>query len=985
MFSQPDLDFSISQYNSKNGLKQNTVQNILYTADSRFLLSTYNGLIQFDGKRFVEIPYSKASNEKYFQTVVKTENPERYFAKDGVQNIHQIYPNGSRIQLPSYIKNVRQLTAFQDRIYLFTGQNQLYSYHVQKKEINELHPKELTAYNKIFATKNQLYLTTLKGIYTADKTYSQLTPIPIQITGGDLVVANLVSTENGHTYALVNNTFYKYDVVTKSFKPLMALPKPDGETFTNFAADNKENIYLITKRKLFHLHVPTGAIREIVVSSHSIIYRTLFYSEELNLLMLGTEADGLFILKPNSIKVYNEDNGFINNGCSFITTGKTDKDVFIGTMGNVLYHYENNALKPYTSFTEDFTSAAYINNELWMGVYGGAILFNKDDLTKDLLKVSGNAIVFIKAIDSLVWVGHLEGLSVLNSKKEIIKTFKKEIPRAVTSILPLKNGQVVVAGKTTIYFLKNLEVIQKFDIKDGLNVNDIRAIYESKNGLIFFGTYGKGLFLYDNGKLININAQRGCLLPNDIFCLAKDKNNNIWMTSNNGLYCINEEKLFQFIRKQTPLLIPFYFDEFYGLKVEEFNGGFMPNYCFSDSKLLLPNIKGFSEVDPEIIKTEEGKKPITLINEIVVNDSLKYSKTDTIAFGGVNNTLLISFYADNFRPSGNLHYQYMLEGIDKQWSAPSTLNEARYQLLPPGTYVFKVKAVNAFSTENEADAVIITVIPIFIQTITFKILIVAGILTLLLLFITGRIRSIRKIAEEKSSYEAKIARVELKALHAQINPHFIFNCLNSIKYCVSENNFEQADKYIDHFSILLRRFLEYSNRDSIRINEEAEILMHYLELEKYRFDNKFNYEIDVDSSLRAQYIPTNIIQPIVENAIKHGIAHAENLCNLRIQIIRHENLIRCIIDDDGIGRDAAFKINASFKKHKSKGLGLIVEKKEILKKTDGIDLNFEIIDKKSSSGQSLGTKVIIDIPLAYDKSADNRRRSHRTESDEEIN
>jgi signal transduction histidine kinase len=418
--------------------------------------------------------------------------------------------------------------------------------------------------------------------------------------------------------------------------------------------------------------------------------------------------------------------------------------------------------------------------------------------------------------------------------------------------------------------------------------------------------------------------------------------------------------------------------------VEEFNGGFMPNYCFSDGKLLLPNIKGFSEVNPDVLESEQSLKPITEIDEIIVNDSLKYGNTDTITFYGGNNSLRISFYADNFRPASNLHYQHILQGIEEQWSAPIIANEARYQFLQPGTYTFKARSVNAAGGETSFDSVVIIVKPTFTQSLFFKLLLIGTLASVVLTIIIWRIRVVKKVAEEKTNYAAYIAKAELQALHAQINPHFIFNCLNSIKYCVSENNFEQADKYIDHFSVLLRRFLEYSERESIRINDEIEILMHYLELEKYRFDSKFEYKIEVEAELRLHYIPTNIIQPIVENAIKHGIAHDEKQCNLLIQIIRHDEWIRCIIDDDGIGRGASKKINASFKKHESKGLGLIIEKKNILKKIDNIDLQFEIVDKKNSLGESLGTKVIIEIPINYDKSTDNRRRNHRAESDEEV-
>ncbi len=977
-WSQPNLDYSIIQYNSKKGLKQNTIQSIFYTDDNRMLLSTFNGLIQFDGSRFIETPYSINNTIKYFPRLVKTKNPNKYFVMNANHLIYQMAPSASQVQLPPYMNRIRELHAFDNMLYFITEKNQIYSYNVTIKNLKEHKFPQLKGLSRLFTTANHLYLNTNGQLFEVDKQLA----ITKKIGLDSMNLTQIVEANNGNLYVLIKNELYSLNKNTNTLELVYNLPSQGTRNFFDFIVDNRSNACLISPRALYQLHIPTKKLKEINVKQHPPTYRTLSYNSALNQLLIGTEADGLFVLKPNSIKAYTEENGFVDYGTACITKDTITNTVYIGTLGGSVFSYKDYLLKPYTTFQENFTSLAIINNELWMGVYGGRILFQPNEPMPSSLKICKNAITNIQLLsDSLVWVGHQDGLAIVNTKKQLVKTFDKEIKTTITCLNEMDDGTVIAAGRSHIYFIKNQKIVSHIGSNEGLNVNDVRCIYKTKSGFLLFGTYGKGLIMCLKGKIINISSYKGCLLPIDIFCLAKDKNANLWITTNNGLYCIEESKLEKFILREVDFLIPKRFDEFYGLKVEEFNGGFMPNYCFSDNSLLLPNIKGFSEVDLDILNSEKNSIPITKMDEIIVNDSLKYTKADKIVFSSNNNTLRISFFADNFKPSGNLHYQYKLEGIDQNWSAPILINEARYQLLPPGKYVFKVKAIDANSFSSQEDSVIITVEPTFFQTFTFRLLLFLLIFFLLAAIIAWRIRTVRKIAEEKSSYEAQIAQVELKALHAQINPHFIFNCLNSIKYCVSENNFESADKYIDHFSVLLRRFLEFSDKESIKISEEMEILMHYLELEKYRFNNKFTYKLEVDLELRPSIIPTNIIQPLVENAIKHGIAHDEKICNLQIKIFTHKSFIRCIIDDDGIGREASEKINVSFKKHTSKGLGLIHEKKEILKKISNIELEFEIIDKKNDLNESLGTQVIIDIPLEYDKSVNNRRRGNWSESD----
>lgn len=985
--AQINSGFTSIQFDSRKGLKQNSIHNLLYIRNNRILINTFNGLVKFDGNRFSEIPFSKSDNTKFYPFLAKTSSPEKHFVAHANGSCFQIYPNVTPLRLPAEIRNIKQMVEYHNTIYFVSGANELFNYNVATKKFTKHVLRRRPIQNlSLRVTPNHIYIIIDNNLYHSNQKLSDTSKVNADypLSGA---LNQITESANGNLFILEKNKIFTASKTGLYFNCIFTKPDSIPLNFTGIASDPSGNLFICTFHHLYYLPNGSSQLKKLHLSAQTVHIRNLSYHQEQKQLLVGTNADGLFVVKPNVIHSFTDASGFVSSACSSIINGP-DSTIYLGTLANSLFTYKRGIISLYNDTKSDYTCLQFVNGELWHGQFDGKIIFggtNTSPSQSNYIKInsSGSINTILYCDSNTIWVGHSDGLTLLNSKKKIVKDYSAEIKTSISCLKKLDTSTIIAAGKSHIYFIKDRKVASHFSAREGLSVADVRCVHKTASGMLLFGTYGKGIFILRNNQLVNINEFKGCLLPADVFCMVKDKNNTIWMTGNSGLYAINEQLLEKFIKRQLDLLIPWHYNTFHGLAVEEFNGAFMPNYCFLDSNtLLFPNTKGFSKLNLKMVKQSPVVSPVIEVEDIVINDSLKFLKTDLIEFSSQNNTLRVTFFADNFDPATNLHYQYKLEGLDDRWSTPSTINEAHFHLLPPGNYTFKVRAVDANAYNHKIEEFSFTVTPSFTETLTFKSIVLSSVLLIGLLLVTWRIRSIRRIAEEKNLYEAKIAQVELKALHAQINPHFIFNCLNSIKYCVSEHNFEAADKYIDHFSVLLRRFLEFSDKDSIKVSEETEILTHYLELEKYRFNNKFNYFLEIDPAIRDISIPTNIIQPFVENAIKHGIAHSENLCNLHVKLYINGTSIRCIIDDDGIGREASRKINASFKKHTSKGLGLISDKKDILKKISEVDLNFEIIDKKDElSGESEGTTAIIDIPIHYDKSPNNRRRNNRTESD----
>ena len=205
----------------------------------------------------------------------------------------------------------------------------------------------------------------------------------------------------------------------------------------------------------------------------------------------------------------------------------------------------------------------------------------------------------------------------------------------------------------------------------------------------------------------------------------------------------------------------------------------------------------------------------------------------------------------------------------------------------------------------------------------------------------------------------------MKALRSQMNPHFIFNSLNSIHKYIWESRTEDASEYLTKFSTLIRKILDVSENKTVSLTREIELLKLYTELEHRRSNDKFSYDITISSDVEADLImvPPLIFQPYVENAIWHGLQPKMGKGFLAISFIRTGNTLKAVIDDNGIGRKQARNIKASKKMtHHSKGLDITAERIQLLS-ASGKKPSVEIIDKENADGTAAGTTVIILLPL----------------------
>ncbi len=223
--------------------------------------------------------------------------------------------------------------------------------------------------------------------------------------------------------------------------------------------------------------------------------------------------------------------------------------------------------------------------------------------------------------------------------------------------------------------------------------------------------------------------------------------------------------------------------------------------------------------------------------------------------------------------------------------------------------------------------------------------------------IRQKIRKIKEDAEKKTQISKQIGELEMKALQSQMNPHFVFNSINSIQNFVLGNQTDDALKYLAHFSQLLRSVLNFASLKYISIAEELEFLDHYIELEKMRFDHGFAIEYQIEGSISPKQvlIPPMILQPIIENSIKHGLVYKNPKGKILVSFKLCGEILCCTISDNGIGPEQASQKQT--KAHTSKALGIIRERLKILYSNPqtGIEIN----------DQNPGCKVTLKFELKF--------------------
>jgi hypothetical protein len=379
------------------------------------------------------------------------------------------------------------------------------------------------------------------------------------------------------------------------------------------------------------------------------------------------------------------------------------------------------------------------------------------------------------------------------------------------------------------------------------------------------------------------------------------------------------------------------------------------DFTILQNELWVSHSGGVQKIDLNY-KQRHMELPIVRINQLLVNDS----EVDMTKYGNFSNDqrkIKFILSSPTLRYQKSIRYHYQLKGYDTQWYIASfDKNEVLYNALAPGKYTFLVKVENrgvfsdVFSYSFEIDA------PYYLKwwfitlIILFFLLMVYGIYTRQL-----------KVQQKKAAFINELNASKLTAIQSQMNPHFIFNSLNSIQDLVLKGDVDNSYTFITKFSNLVRRTLSYSDKDFIEIDQELKLIELYLSLEKLRFKENLEFKID-SSEIEDILVPPMLIQPFIENALLHGLLHKEGLKKIHIKFTLTDVLI-CEIVDNGIGRVKSKEIKERQRlEHESFSTNAIKNRFDILERHFGGSLGF-VYEDLYENGLASGTKVILKIPI----------------------
>ncbi|MEZ4844708.1 MAG: two-component regulator propeller domain-containing protein [Bacteroidia bacterium] len=735
-------------------------------------------------------------------------------------------------------------------------------------------------------------------------------------------------------------------------------------------------------------------------------------------LWVATQINGIFVYHTTTKQLtqYGSKQGLSNNHVRCL-----EKDVWgnvwLGTSGGGLNQFTG---KQFTHFTvKDGLADNYVyavledfKGSLWIGT-GKKGVTQMDSANYVVWGLdSGFANVKIKSLaqssDSLFWFGS-EGQGLAYFDGDTFKWLKVDnglCGNYIKDIVTLPDGRVFVAtldgGISEISRINGKFEIKNYQYLTHLPTNRIFSLHADANGVVWFGTENKGLGKIEAGKatmVINeasikyqsIRAIRSLhrqlwiattdglyryesvtkkiqkvadehLKSTNLYLLEFDKKNNLYVGHERGL-----EKL---RLNETGDVID---GEFFGA-AEGFSGiETCQNaaICDAQGNMWFGTINGLTkyntiEIETNAIRPKVWLDNVDLFYETLVSGKFGFNPvswnnlTSTPVFPYNQNHLSFSFTGIDLTNPTKLKYQWKLEGFDEDWVKSGIKSDAIYSNIPPGKYVLKYRTISMQGIESQEYSWPFEVKAPFWQTWWFRLLIWVIPILLIAVAIWNYIKNIkRKAAEEREKIlvEKELIELEQKALRLQMNPHFLFNALNSIQSLVALNQHEEARTYLQKFAKLMRLTLQNSRVDSIPLSDEILTLKNYMELEQLTKKPAFSFSINVENGLNPDqvYLPPMMLQPFVENAIKHGIADLGNQGLVKLHFSMQGSKLICKISDNGIGRKAAEeKAKQKTKSHESAALQVISDRINILNKEHPGN-------KLEISDLEMGTEVCLEI------------------------
>ncbi|RFS16072.1 histidine kinase [Emticicia sp. C21] len=1015
---------------TKDGLADKKVINILHDSEGYYWFGTLNGLNRFDGSS-IKV-FNKANKnapglpDDYVNSIVENTDGTLWLSTPvGVSIFNKWTQTFTTAIFENYTKSLNIIKLFRDkykRIWAFTYDEGLFWFDTKKQKFVHFKGDEILKNIGIFrlgiaqdSLRNGFWISTEHGLHFADyevsKIYNQTNnPKQWQVLNNQHIInAVALDNENNLWYSdQADKSFHHYNFKTKADRRWGELLKKPliefGDGANKLFVDSQGTLWISSwKYRSFYLKKGAKDIEQFdyaIADPNDLGYGFFYdcYEDKKGTVWIGT-LNGVSRWRMNHAL---ENIIHIPSYKAYIDVEFASiNDMLLGENGDYwiakedgLFYLKNLQATPdrYFISTKDLSrneilTATLVNNEIWCTTYYGLIAFNPttkqfrnvDIPHLNIEKISilhenrpyitkifrSQGILPEEEENNTLWLYvYMDGFYTYNLKTKQIKRYLLEAEYC-HPIYQKKPGEMFVLTANGIWFFNKKQ--QKFDKLEADCLKGL-ALYnsvEDENGYLWVGT-NNGIYQIDtNGKCLYKMTTSEGLLTNSVSKLEFDQLNNLWIGTHAGTlgYLNIKTKTYAVFDFKTRL--PFH----------EYWANFKKN-----PKTGQFTVSVFDEIlviNPQKLQHKEAVQKAIITDIQVFEKEMPFTEKDRLNLTYKQNYFTINFSSPDHRDNVALQYAYKLEDYDDNWVYCGRRLSASYTNVPGGNYKFLVKVIDNQGKRQEKTTVFnIYVKPPFWETWWFRLIMFTVFLAIAYWVwqLFQKRQEQRKLMEEKErkllEFNKVLAESKLTALRTQMNPHFVFNCLNSIQECIVFEKYKEAQNYLQKFSRLMRLVLQNSDKNLVPLSQEIEMLNLYLELEKLRFTEKFTYEIiydEEDIDTETIEIPPMLLQPFVENALWHGLLPKKDnrVLTLSFDLVNDDILV-CSIEDNGIGRQKSHllkKNQTSTKKHISKGIRITQDRLNLISLQYNQHARIEIIDKEDTEGNPTGTKVVIELAV----------------------
>lgn len=1010
-----------TSYTSKEGLANNLTNELGIDRHGYLWMSHHSGLSRFDGVTFKNFPYDEENphglrNEQ--ESAFALDNKGRFW----ICNSAGLCWYDERHDYFNYVDPRDTSLEFYPRFIAFDGDHTLwitegsglYKLNTETLELSPTKVKDITAYClAIDSSRNVWFSEFLSGVYKYNPATEDLQfyPRPSNVVGMYIDKRNdLWLSESDALVRLdhASGVFEKFQAGTYFEKGLRNIGAGNMVTFPRLTGENVLWIPTVGNGIVFfdmEARRFTGQIKPDPFLSNGLPSVDFMGIARFspNLLWITSDQGGLVKLDLNDQQFQPVRFPFFSDGdlaeIPKIVPDQLDPSLWwISVQGQGLAHYDTRSRKVLQWYFHQEEDARFINDmvydaagRLWLATRKGPAVMDQPGRTFQFqpLEAPSQAITQIIPYGrEELWMMGVGGVILYNTRTRksrfttIGKMSKSMMSGQSLSDIELdEEGNVYSSGFYGIHRVDRVSgQVEKLTESDYGGEGEITGGYEialDKKGQLWFGTRASlGCYNFKTGKTTFYNDQNG-FVKTACYYVFFDDRGYLWLLTNHGLCRMDTEaKTFKwylapggasYLRNYTGAIKGrSKIGKEYYITLLSANFRFNPELSDINDAPATPLISQFN--------IRNQPYPFSVDSVATIPLKLRYNQ----------NFVSFQFTAINFTQSERMQFKYLLEGTGEGWSEPTFNRSVNFTNLAPGSYTFKVLSANSAGVWSATPAIFkFRISPPWWATWWFRLLSIGLLAFAGFSFVQNRIKKIRTQAEirereagykqreaelqrEVAEFSKQVAEVELAALRAQMNPHFVFNCLNSINTFILLNDPKNASGYLQKFSKLIRCVLDASRSDYISLRDELDTLRYYVELEQMRYGGRFQYQIKWRENLNldAYSLPPMLIQPYVENAIWHGLMNKDGEGGLlTIGVVEQEDTLVITVEDNGIGRKKAAELKSkSAVAHKSHGMQVTNERIKIINELYSAGATVEVTDLFDGKGIASGTRVVLKIP-----------------------